>query len=159
MIRYLICALLIYPCSAGLVWAQPGEEESVATISETEITEVIEETATEEAEENSSLESSAVERATKPVASWVEEKLQNSALLQPSTYSRTPTEKPVGERTLREAILLAREQFNGSVLAAERMDEEGRSWFRIKILSETGVLRMIDVEAAVPEQAVLEEVE
>lgn len=97
----------------------------------------------------SSQELSAAERATQPITSWVETRLQNSSLLQPSTYSRDRPEQPTGERTLREAILLAREQFSGSVLSAERVDEDGLNEFRIKILSELGILRMINIDAAI----------
>lgn len=101
-------------------------------------------------QDSATTEISAVERATQPAASWVEERLQSSSLLQASVYSREQSQQPAGERTLREAILLAREQFSGSVLSAERMNEDELNWFRIKILSEAGVLRLIDIDSSVP---------
>lgn len=149
MTRSLICTFLIYCCFVECLWAQTDEKEATNSAAETRIDNDAEEVFTGIIEESSSTESSAVERATKPVASWVEERLQKSSLLQPSTYSRDRPEQPAGERTLREAILLAREQFSGAVLSAERMSDEERKWFSIKILSQQGIVRIIDVDAEV----------
>ena len=149
----LICCVL-----TTAVWGQEQQSEAeqtdgVASISDESSDAGGDQEILDISAERAPIETSAVERATRPVATWVEERLQNSSLLQPSALSRERTEPQVGELSLREAILLAREEFSGSVLSADRISDEEGSRFSIRILSETGVLRTIDIEAQPVQQA------
>ena len=140
-IRITLLALLLCGCTHAR-----ANETSPPVVREVALDEEQESQSSDAQTPGSANRASAVERATKPIANWVEEKLQKSSLLQPSTYSRERVESPAGERTLREAILIARGEFDGSVLSAKRMSEGDQSWYRIKILSDAGVLRLIDVD-------------
>lgn len=85
----------------------------------------------------------ALERAVMPVTRWIEDKIHNVYKAESST---SPTEASSGPAIgLREAINLAREKHGGTVLSADRIDDEGDITYRVKILLGEGIIKMVDV--------------
>ncbi len=84
-----------------------------------------------------------IERAVMPVTRWIEEKIHN-AYKTGSTSPHSDHAKQPG-LSLREAIDLARKEHGGTVLSADRIDQQGAINYRVKILSKGGVIKMVDI--------------
>lgn len=88
-----------------------------------------------------------VGRYIAPVTDWIEEKVQNSTLIRSKADERKASIKKVDGISLREAIRLASEQREGTVLTARRVEEDGEVHFQVAILSDQGVVKSIRIEA------------
>ncbi len=88
-----------------------------------------------------------VERFIMPFTEWVEGKLHDSSLVNPTAKKAeggdNNTEK--NQLTLRQAIKKALQQYPGTVLSAEKHALEHKPEYKIKILSKDGVIRVVSV--------------
>ena len=83
---------------------------------------------------------------TNTLESWIEDKLQNSDLLKPSALTRKKKAKRSDLLSLREAIAEAQKVYKGTVLTADQVAQDDSITYRIKILSETGIVKWINVD-------------
>lgn len=95
-------------------------------------------------------EPSSVERFVMPFNQWVEEKMQGSSILNPTSRQQSQTIESKPGISLRQAIEQARNIQPGTVLSAERIETNGQLSYRIKILSEAGVVRMVMIPEEQP---------
>lgn len=89
---------------------------------------------------------SQIERSIMPVTQWLENKIQNNSVIQPSIYiDDKPKDTNTSPFTLRQAIEIAKEQQAGTVLSAKKITDDVQTSFEVKILSETGIIKIITV--------------
>lgn len=90
-----------------------------------------------------------VERFVMPMTNWLEEKLQDSSVMNPARGNKSAPPKEASEKslTLRDAIKKALSTHKGTVLSADRIEKNGNLSYRIKILSRNGVIRMVDISS------------
>jgi len=98
----------------------------------------------------SEVEVNGVERLLTPITQWVEGKIQKMSVVKPTVFSREPDNKSSGI-TLREAIKIASNQYQGTILGATKVEENNKLTFRIKILSSEGVVKIISVNGYQPQ--------
>ena len=84
-----------------------------------------------------------VDRFIIPLTDWVEEKVQRTTLLNSAVEARKTSQKNTKGLSLREAIKRASNQYEGTVLSAERIDQEGVLSYQVSILSKQGVVKTI----------------
>ncbi len=84
-----------------------------------------------------------------PMTNWLEEKLQDSSVMNPARGNKSAPPKEASEKslTLRDAIKKALSTHKGTVLSADRIEKNGNLSYRIKILSRNGVIRMVDISS------------
>lgn len=91
---------------------------------------------------------SKVERFVAPVTRWIEDAVRDSPLMRQSEGGKKPSEPQTNNgMDLRTAILSATNQFPGTVLNAEKETLDGVVQYRIRILSEQGVVKTVVVNA------------
>ena len=93
-------------------------------------------------------QTSGIERMVMPLTHWVEEKIQNTSIIKPSAYSRKRQAQGPNHINLREAIERAQKQYTGTVLGAERISEKDQLIYRIKILSASGIVKLVEVDGS-----------
>ena len=99
--------------------------------------------------QESEVEISSVERLFTPLTHWVEEKIQQLPVVKPTAYTRQRKQDTSGI-TLREAIKLARKQYQGTVLSAAEVEGDKKQSFEIKILSAEGIVKTVSVDSFQP---------
>lgn len=88
-----------------------------------------------------------IERSVMPATQWLEKKLQNRPLIQPSIYlDDDKNEDNATQLTLREAIEKAKQQQPGTILSAKKIINEQSRLFEIKILSGSGIIKIIEIK-------------
>lgn len=87
------------------------------------------------------------ERAITPLTSWVEKKIQDSELVEPSGYKRKTHDHSHKSR-MRWAIEQARAQYSGTVLSAKKTEQGGAITYHVKILSADGIVKTLDIADA-----------
>ncbi|WP_103654310.1 PepSY domain-containing protein [Agarilytica rhodophyticola] len=90
-------------------------------------------------------QASSVERIVMPFTQWVEKRIQNTSIVKPSVFPNKNKRQQHKGISLRQAIELARREYKGTVLGAERIEEKDNLTYRIKIISKDGVIKVIEV--------------
>lgn len=87
-----------------------------------------------------------IERFVMPITNWVEEKLHDSTIANPALKKKRQQTEPIPGISLREAIELARKQHPGTILSADKIKSNESLTYRIKILSQGGVVRVLTID-------------
>ena len=88
-----------------------------------------------------------IERSVMPATQWLERKIQNRSVIQPSIYiGNDKNDDNTTQITLREAIEEAKKEQVGTVLSAKRITNGQKHLYEIKILSESGIIKIIEIE-------------
>ena len=90
---------------------------------------------------------SSVEKAFTPITRWVEDIFQNTSIMKPSAFNRVPANGIQTQVSLREAIKLALKMNSGTVLSANKINQDGQVNYKIKILSKDGVVNILSINA------------
>jgi len=93
------------------------------------------------------VEINSVERLITPITQWVEGKIQTISVVKPSVYSREKRLFNV-QMTLREAIKLARKEYQGTILGADKIETDSHLSYQIKILSNQGIVKTITIDGS-----------
>ncbi len=146
--RWLLMVLLTM---SAVAYAQEKVQSEVTQSSESKNTESQAETESKPGSQgrNSETKSSPpdnVERFIMPFTHWLEEKVQDSVIANPVEQQKRQQKNSNGKLSLRGAIERAREQYPGTVLSADRIKSEKGLSYRIKILSDDGVVRTVAVD-------------
>ena len=88
-----------------------------------------------------------VERFVMPFTRWIEGKLQDSSVVNPTSNKVKKVQSQQNQLTLRTAIKQALSQYPGTVLSADKSKLDSGLEFRVKILSKDGVIRMITIQS------------
>lgn len=88
------------------------------------------------------------ERFVMPFTKWVEGKLHNSSVVNPTKEQISKKSKNKNGTGLRDAIKQAITQFPGTVLSAEKTRVEGLEVYKVKIISKTGVVRIVTIPSS-----------
>lgn len=95
-----------------------------------------------------------MERFVMPFTKWVEGKLHSSPVVNPT--KEQVTKKTGASRApqvgLRDAIKQALAVYPGTVLSADKSNDEGKLRYRIKIISADGVVKIITVPTEIPNE-------
>jgi len=86
-----------------------------------------------------------VERFVMPFTRWVEGKLQKSSVINPTAKQAKKSQSKASQHTLRTAIKQALSLHPGTVLSADKVQQNNGLVFKIKILSKDGVIRIVTV--------------
>lgn len=87
---------------------------------------------------------SVIEKAVMPLTHWVEGKIQDHAIAKPQKSHNKSNDLTNGI-SLRDAIRKATQQYAGTVLSAEQVQKNNQRYYRIKMLSANGVVKIIEV--------------
>ena len=133
-VKLLLKTLLV---SIGLLVNLQTQAQAIDTAKDTNKTD----------DRENSPKTSSIERSVMPVTQWLENKLQNNSLIQPSIYIDDKKSETVEiQLTLREAIEQAKQQQAGTVLSAKKISNESGITFEVKILAESGIIKIIEIE-------------
>lgn len=101
---------------------------------------------------NEAGQTSKVERVVMPFTEWVEKRIQNTSIVKPSVIPNKNKHKRLPGISLREAIERARTEHKGTVLGAERIEKENDLIYRIKIISQDGVIKIVEINGIAQNQ-------
>lgn len=87
-----------------------------------------------------------IERVVMPFTQWVEEKIQDSSIVNPTSAQQAEKKQSSGSNHLRTAIEKARAKHPGTVLSADRVDKNGQTSYLIKILSAEGIVKVVNID-------------
>jgi len=140
LFKKIIIASCFYLLSPAISFAGEESEEARVPANPENADIVVDELTPKKVEINS------VERLITPITQWVEGKIQTISVVKPSVYSREKNSLNV-EITLREAIKLARKQFQGTILGADKVETDSDLSYQIKILSSKGIVKTITINS------------
>lgn len=90
-------------------------------------------------------ETTPMERFVWPFTRWLEEKVHNTSLIRsPDAKLQDEQAEPQG-LNLREAIQQASDRYPGTVLSADKLEQDGKLEYRVKIISPQGVVKTLSV--------------